>query len=170
MPEMGALLQFILSATAGGGIVLLVLKIFLAGREAFGRKPPINVEFEAVSKRHSELERKLEKCATKNDLTRVESELVEKMGKSLSIEAFNEYKAERKEDFARLELSIKELVSTVGEYSRVSYEGRKALHKQCNAFGEALSYMAGVIDNGGEQVRDLIRRGRADDNQGGMGQ
>ena len=57
-PEMGAFLQFVLSTVAGGGILLLVLKIYLSGQEVFGRKPAINVEFEAVGKRHSDLERK----------------------------------------------------------------------------------------------------------------
>ena len=162
-PEMGAFLQFVLSAVAGGGILLLALKIYLAGQEVFGRKPAINVEFEAVGKRHSDLERKMEHCATREDLERVETELIVKIERSVSIEAFNDYKVERKEDFARLELSIKDLVRTVGDYSRMSYEGRKALHKQCNSYGEALSYLAGVVDKGGTKVRDLIRKGREEE-------
>jgi len=166
MPQMGAFAQFLLSLVAVGAVVLMVLKITLALREAFGRKPTLSKELAKIVKEHDELALVVARSVTREDLRKMEAELLAKIGLSLTIETFDAYKEERAKDFVRLEKAIERMIATVEEYSRTSYNGRKALHKEVNAHSDALNYLSGVVDRGGERVRQIIQRSRTEEGDG----
>lgn len=154
-PPPGTFEPFLLNACAALAIVALLLTIALAARNLFGRTPPLHIELEAVDKR-------VASCATKEQLSELEKRL-------LTSREFEDYKAERLKDIKRMEDGIGSLTRTLDSYSASNYRGRKALHKQANSHGEAIAFIAGRMERGGEHVQQIIARGRSADEEGGEG-
>lgn len=139
-----------LNLCMGLAIVVLVFTLLVLGKQLFGRQPAIHVELETVSKKHRELEEKL--CG--------------KVDACLTLKAFDEYRLERSEDFRDLKEGIAGLKTELEKHGTANYRGRKALHKQVNAHGEALSFVAGGMGARGGQVRQIIAKGQSEEGEG----
>jgi hypothetical protein len=156
-PPPGTIEPWMLAALFFIAGAVMILKLAELCVRLFGRKPALHVELEAVDKRHRELEDQLDERATKEELRRLEQAWEKRFEKMMSAQAFEDYRTERKADFARLEKSIGELVTKVDEYSTTSYNGRRRLHAQAQGHERAIAFMAGKIEGAGERVMQLMQ-------------